>query len=619
MSARIRTGAVVSAAVMLLTALTSSAPAADITVSLKANVASPGSDETVSFGLPLPPDHLTDPAQVAVFDNGTEIPAYVETLVPWRWENTGGIRSVLIQFQMDLSGITEKEVAVRTGVARTQSISAKTPIENTLVDTEGEQGPRILALLPAQWMCDSWIAGPQIPASANTGAYSGYENWIQDNFPGTMDYDYALAEPWLYDRPTTLYKIYIRYGAGAFGEDVFKAAYGSLNTYRQLIYDSTDCSAPYYCPGSFSLKNPNAGDSWHDQKYSYTECFALHYMLTGDDRCLGKIRDIANFWRRAYGDVYQTYTPGRGGWTERHYSYNVMSFIHAYEILGDALDSSDVIEWVNSLFDHQDAPQDGFAPDGSWRHYSTDHGEGGYTLGSSVWMSSIMFDVIFKYYLMTGDDKALASLNTYADWVDSCGMTKQPWGDSLDMMWYYAGCSGLAGQTADYNGTTVTLDGPWADGYETAHSMELTYVYAAGYWAGGKVDQQFMDWIDIVFPVALNSSHLLYFLGDANPVAMHAVARRSRSGISIAAWQDPYNSQTEIRFTVLPLSGTNRVNVRLRVFSPDGRRVADLCNRTLPAGAYGLVWNTGAVPPGIYLLRLTADERVCAKQMVLMK
>src|SRR6185312_17397732 len=61
--------------------------------------------ELVSFGLPLPPDFLSDQRKVRVVDgSGKELSAAVRSLEPWRiGGREGSIRSLLIQFQSDFS------------------------------------------------------------------------------------------------------------------------------------------------------------------------------------------------------------------------------------------------------------------------------------------------------------------------------------------------------------------------------------------------------------------------------------------------------------------------------------------------------------------------------------
>src|SRR5689334_11459845 len=59
--------------------------------------------EVVSFGLPLPPNFLSDPRRIVILDaGGRELKASVRALEPWRLHGEeGSIRSLLIQFKLD--------------------------------------------------------------------------------------------------------------------------------------------------------------------------------------------------------------------------------------------------------------------------------------------------------------------------------------------------------------------------------------------------------------------------------------------------------------------------------------------------------------------------------------
>ena len=114
----------------------------DITVTLKPNGVS--GNLLVSFGLPFPPNHLSDTNRVAVFDGATEIPAYVGQLVPWRGIFRGYVRSAIIQFRLNFStATTTRTVTVRTNVSRTQTLATKTPVDSTCQSVGCTEGPDV--------------------------------------------------------------------------------------------------------------------------------------------------------------------------------------------------------------------------------------------------------------------------------------------------------------------------------------------------------------------------------------------------------------------------------------------------------------------------------------------
>ena len=145
--------------------------------------------EVVSFGLPLPPNFLSDPRQIRVIDaHGQEIEASVRTLEPWRLHGReGSIRSLLIQFKIDFSRERTQHVKVVFHQPRRRDGRGFVQVSKTLIDEDGLKGPRVLAVLPAQWLCDSLIVGPQIPAS-ESGPSAAYERFVERSFPGSLAY-----------------------------------------------------------------------------------------------------------------------------------------------------------------------------------------------------------------------------------------------------------------------------------------------------------------------------------------------------------------------------------------------------------------------------------------------
>jgi len=86
-----------------------------------------------------------------------------------------------------------------------------------------------------------------------------------------------------------------------------------------------------------------------------------------------------------------------------------------------------------------------------------------------------------------------------------------------------------------------------------------------------------------------------------------------------ANYPNPFNPRTTIAFD-LPHS----CGVRLAVFTPEGKRVATLVNRSLPAGRHRVFWNGSddsgrAVASGVYFYRLEADGRTLSGKMVLVR
>lgn len=76
----------------------------------------------------------------------------------------------------------------------------------------------------------------------------------------------------------------------------------------------------------------------------------------------------------------------------------------------------------------------------------------------------------------------------------------------------------------------------------------------------------------------------------------------------------PFQTETAIRFD-LPRRGP----VTLEVFDVRGRRVETLVDGVLGAGTHHAVWSAGALPDGVYFLRLSAGALVATRRTVLIR
>ncbi len=88
---------------------------------------------------------------------------------------------------------------------------------------------------------------------------------------------------------------------------------------------------------------------------------------------------------------------------------------------------------------------------------------------------------------------------------------------------------------------------------------------------------------------------------------------------TLAAYPNPFNPQTEIKF-VVPQDGL----VQLGVYDLRGHRVRELVSSNMVAGEYSATWdgrseNGQQVASGIYFARFTTGNLVLSKQLVLLK
>ena len=376
--------------------------------------------ELVSCGLPLPSGLLSEASRVSVVaEDGTEIVSAVRALEPWRvGGRAGSIRSLLIQFRLDFSQQKNRQVTVWFDRSAKKTASHFSSIASTLRDEKGLQGPRVLAILPADWLCASGIVGPQVPA-ALSGAYSSYDRLVEKNFPGSLAYlDSPAYANWLFDRTTCYYKMYVRTGESKY----LQAAYHAANFVREHTkLDGPDA-------GIFTLKGP-------DLKYVYPRAMHIHYLLTGDERALACGKLMAEYCFNHQNPVYQpelikpvplNVDPerGRNFWTLRHQGYGLLGILHGWEMTGDKKYWTKARECVAAYYKHQRQPPDGRPPDGSlrqnWELY--DPNEATFPGATSAWMMALLLDPLFHYWTLTHDSRVAEIVVKWCDFLDRQGI-----------------------------------------------------------------------------------------------------------------------------------------------------------------------------------------------------
>jgi len=414
----------------------------------------------VSFGLPFGPDVISDDRLVRATDaDGRELALHTEPLASWWIDGKKGtLRSVLVQFESPLSGTKPGKVTLSWDKPRTKSREKRTPTAETRAVQSGEgfdfHVPKVLALLPAEWLCASRVAWQQIPASENKAA-PWFDQHLAEQFPGPLpNIATKSVEAHLYDRPATYAKIYVRHGE----EKHLLAALKANDFYLQNLGED----------GFFQLKKG-------DHKYVYSEGSAIMYLLTGDDRYRdGVLRALKSWalWKRI---EYK----GQGFWTERHAGTGLAAYLHAYELTGDPAHLAMARRFFEAVYSLQVSPLDGKEPDGAWLHTSDSHGDGnGWT--SSPWMSALLMDSIWKLWMLTGESRCTASLAMYSKFANTYAVTPDRKG-----VYYMVNSPGR---------------GKSEDPESPPHNMEACYVLALGYWLSGGTEKAYLETIQTLWP-----------------------------------------------------------------------------------------------------------------------
>ncbi len=427
----------------------------------------------VSFGIPFGPGWLSDDGLIrAIGGSGEEIPVFSKPLVYW-WidQRKGSLRSVLVQFEVVVQHKTPQTVTITWNRPRTRSLKAMIPIPETqqekhvdppadhrrYADSYRYRCPKVLALLPTEWLCASLLAWQQVPAKQNQVA-----PWYDEHLLAKFDYstrnisaNRAHFSAHLFDRPATYAEVYVRHGQAKH----LLAALRAGDFYIQHLGPD----------GFFDIKPEK------DHKYVYAEGSAILYMLTGDERYRQAVARAVKSWDTYTGFDYT----GVGFWTERHTGFGMLAYVHAYELSGDERLLDKARRYFEVVLRMQIKPLDGKEPDGAWLHAAGSHGDGrGWT--TSPWMSCFLTDAIWRYWMLSGDRRCPASLAMYAKFTERWSVTADGRG-----MQYMANSPG--------RGAGRPVGGP-------AHNVGGIRLLALGHYFADGTDESFLKKIETLWP-----------------------------------------------------------------------------------------------------------------------
>lgn len=347
--------------------------------------------QRINFAVPFAPGQIPDAAPIRVIVGDAEVDSGRRVLAAHR---DGSARAVQIQFDLDIAGPTEISVAFGQDSANTLAL---VDVADTLVVADGTMGPRVWALLPAELLSSSHVAGPQLPIGQAAGDAAAWDSKCDHTEWGIATFldEIDVTGVWLYDRGTAHYRGYARSGDAV----ALEAAYRETAMY---VAGSTGSGA------GVTIPVPDAAD---DLKYHYAQHAALHYLLSGDDRFREYAESIALRVHDLWGD------PGYGGgadfWTERHAGFALLAYVWAAQVSDDMTATFD--GWADEAVAAYIAVQDGFPPGYDdpdarcFAHEAEAHGEDYGYFGCSPWMSAILADGLDAYATERDGDAAAAA------------------------------------------------------------------------------------------------------------------------------------------------------------------------------------------------------------------
>jgi hypothetical protein len=398
-------------------------------------VVSVGVPVLVSFGMPFPRGSITAAglASVRVLRDGVEIPAHVSEMTPWRHRSNAAIdaqsvRVALIQVSHSFGAsfpASEPITVAWGGASRALDVPMALDVRAAWhqVAAGGFSAqdnvfePDVYAVLPHDWLSRGLLTSMRatpfdpsnddarddpatIDAIAHWPGTQEAERAHKNNFFTVINQDpgsasapnpyLTQAEPWLYDRAATMFRLYFRSG--------------SFAALRQAVRNTQFYAGRQNANGFFAFGGVDA-----DSKYAYNECLAYVLWTTGDPQMPARIARTPI----AQSTFAHAWTPARGFWTERHAAFKLLANVVAYEVAGGASLRDAVDQILGDYRAHQDGANGGVPTpyvDGGLYHTGSQHAGdwGSSDYGGSSWMSALLTEAAVRAYA-TGEDAATAA------------------------------------------------------------------------------------------------------------------------------------------------------------------------------------------------------------------
>lgn len=390
-----------------------------VSVALHPDASVVGREVWVSFGVPFPRGALRDVGMLTVTDaDDREITAHVEELARWRNPREASqesIRAVRVSFQRTLASADPPLVYVHWGRPPTASLPSAPAAWESWIGPVGEypsaddvREPAVYATLPPAWLGAALLRTRSLPLDESAGL--GWldalvprfsETAVNDVDPRVTEanrIDVTTYEPWLFDRASTLFTVYARTG------DVrwLRHAHRAAQFYARHVN----------ARGYFDLRDG-------DLKYSYGASMLTDLMLTGDTRLREPIARVG-----AAGESFEPrYAVTTNFWTERHLAYALLAAVTAWEASGEARFATRIAYVIDTMIAHVASPPGGWTPQGCLLHTMRAHeGSSSEQPICSPWMSALLADALFRYYLLSEDARALELLAGLGDFVAEHGL-----------------------------------------------------------------------------------------------------------------------------------------------------------------------------------------------------
>lgn len=436
------------------------------------------SHEYLVFNIPFPPGYLSSEESISLTHKNKEISYFSEPLLWWKstqTKNNHSIRALRVIIKNE-KNVFPYDLSLKITTANTKLLNKPNSIKIFKTSQHNLKGPspeadKILKInLPyiypvytSEWLSRCLLRSKSLPIESNSqlkwfdSAFINFTdsfiNAISNRNSKIDNISLINSEPWMYDLPSTLFTAY------------FKT--GKLKYLQQAHITSQIYASQISPKGHFALKKSP------DIKFSYNLSMFLDYLLFGDESLLKPIEAVANFtsnWKLDYkfSDSF---------WTERHQTYSLLGSLVAWEATGENshLIMAKII--AKATMHEVRNPENNWEPQGCVLHTIRSHeGDNDDRPACSPWMSALLSEAMFRYYIITGDKEALTFIFELAEFIANYGIyrvTNERHLNGIYVPWY------LASREVQY-----TDNGPWDD---REHACDVAGLLARGAWAAVKI------------------------------------------------------------------------------------------------------------------------------------
>ena len=397
-------------------------------------------NELVTFALPLAPGLIKNTNNINVSINGLEQSIAVKPGLKWHWKDNS-LRSITIQLQnVDMTMGDIVLVISNSGRNNSNDLIEQPYLDGWVPASDQKANmlyPRIFALHDKQYLANSEIIPPYLPASNFEDDFEKYQVNQFNNWSGKLNYKKSGGANWLFDRSTAYFKAYITTGRVKF----LKEAILSKQFYFSKVRNDNSKPSKKGGRGCWKWKSVACADG----KYISPQQAKLAWALVGDNSQWDKslIVDMAlqsDLGWNQYGSR-DPFNKENEGFTERGAGMAGLAEVAAYEITGDKKVLKHLNQRVEALADMQqtEKPWDkanGWTPkSGGFEHNFHVH-EGNYreknapkndsnARAFSAWMSENIADFLWQAYWVTHHESIPEMLRLLGNAVDLYGFTSE--------------------------------------------------------------------------------------------------------------------------------------------------------------------------------------------------